>query len=612
MTDEAIPQSSASPTARDEPSSFIDRVRRAIQGFDVTTEEFNEVAVFDSLREAATDSLKSDDGARVELASEFLAFSIMPARASSPWGTYFAPLFEIDAVSTAASRDSIGIHTIAHWKKRANEVRNAILKARYADAAWDFAKIVKGERRDINMARSAIDAYIESSKLAGVGINAITRLKRALSISLSIGDVERSNSVQDALVDLYQRIADPLKPGIFTFLFDSLIDVPNVTLSQGRESDIIKDLESALETVSSADSKPFADPFRIENYTIRLMKYYRARNDGERVKQLAAIAARAFEQRSPHQPGPVALHDLEKAEQIYRKNGLVHDADRVLLLIKPAGRRARSEATRVEEEVEVDMSKINDAAERIVGEGGSESAFRIAAEFLLHREKIKRDLLEEAAVTPLISLIPIRVLSEDQPVETIGSVQDDEETRLIHRAAQQLVFDDILLRPTIHKFFKINSLNGDWVADCFGLNMATCAFRGPILRKGLERYTAADYVSCVHVLVPEIERGVRTIAENVGIPANRAIPGRGFEDRTFGAVLADPEFRKKVDEDVAWYLRVLLTEKAGWNLRNRVAHGLIGHEEMGVKIADRLLHALFLVAFVSKILPETPAPSGLA
>jgi len=46
------------------------------------------------------------------------------------------------------------------------------------------------------------------------------------------------------------------------------------------------------------------------------------------------------------------------------------------------------------------------------------------------------------------------------------------------------------------------------------------------------------------------------------------------------------------------YLRILLTDARGWNVRNEVSHGLASFEMMSLAVADRVVHALLLLALV--------------
>ena len=93
----------------------------------------------------------------------------------------------------------------------------------------------------------------------------------------------------------------------------------------------------------------------------------------------------------------------------------------------------------------------------------------------------------------------------------------------------------------------------------------------------VQHYEAGDYRSSVSVMAPRLENGIRGIAQRVGIATWRhsTHSGRPGGEKTLGWLLSDlkglvPEARRR-------YWKTLLAEPLGVNLRNRVAHGLIGH-----------------------------------
>ena len=48
-------------------------------------------------------------------------------------------------------------------------------------------------------------------------------------------------------------------------------------------------------------------------------------------------------------------------------------------------------------------------------------------------------------------------------------------------------------------------------------------------------------------------------------------------------------------EDITNYLRNLLTDQYGWNIRNQLSHGLLGFDSFNAGMADRVVHAFMLL-----------------
>ncbi len=123
--------------------------------------------------------------------------------------------------------------------------------------------------------------------------------------------------------------------------------------------------------------------------------------------------------------------------------------------------------------------------------------------------------------------------------------------------------------------------------------------RFSIIKKGLDAYFAEDYIVAIHLLIPQLEECIRNIAEAAAIPTLKQIKnGNGFQARQLDDMLRDPVLTKILTEDLTYYLRILLTDIRGWNLRNTVCHGLASMETFGSISADYLIHSLLCLGTI--------------
>ena len=74
--------------------------------------------------------------------------------------------------------------------------------------------------------------------------------------------------------------------------------------------------------------------------------------------------------------------------------------------------------------------------------------------------------------------------------------------------------------------------------------------------------------------------------------------GEGFNLRILDGLLRDPLIVQVFGEDAVFYFRTLLVDPRGWNLRNRVCHGLCNANEFGPSMSDRVMHVLLCLAQV--------------
>jgi hypothetical protein len=115
-------------------------------------------------------------------------------------------------------------------------------------------------------------------------------------------------------------------------------------------------------------------------------------------------------------------------------------------------------------------------------------------------------------------------------------------------------------------------------ADFIGL-----ANQSPIVPRGRERLFGKalfagydrDFVTAIHLLVPQIEHMVRVHLKQAGAKTT-TLDIDGIENENgLSALMALPEAEKVFGEDLSFELKALLCDSFGPNLRNELAHGLL-------------------------------------
>ena len=101
-----------------------------------------------------------------------------------------------------------------------------------------------------------------------------------------------------------------------------------------------------------------------------------------------------------------------------------------------------------------------------------------------------------------------------------------------------------------------------------------------IVAQGLYAGMHGDFLAAVHLLVPQVEASMRYILEQVGVQPS-GVDAKGIQDEfSLNITLKEPPFSDELSkvfgEDLMFDLRGLLVERFGANLRNDMAHGLVG------------------------------------
>jgi len=100
-------------------------------------------------------------------------------------------------------------------------------------------------------------------------------------------------------------------------------------------------------------------------------------------------------------------------------------------------------------------------------------------------------------------------------------------------------------------------------------------------------------------LIPQLENLLRKIAEKSKIPIIR-LTSDGLQDKILGDFLQDKDFQKIIGDDLNSYLFWFLADKAGLNLRNKVAHGFIKYNEIQYHLIVGIIEIIFILIKILK------------
>lgn len=115
--------------------------------------------------------------------------------------------------------------------------------------------------------------------------------------------------------------------------------------------------------------------------------------------------------------------------------------------------------------------------------------------------------------------------------------------------------------------------------------------REGIFLRGLHAGLHGDLVLALHLLLPQMENSVREIFTARGIITSKLESDQTQDERDMGWMLAHAEMAKIFGSGMAFDLRGLLVERFGLNLRNDIAHGLLAESQM---VTEGALYAWWL------------------
>lgn len=124
--------------------------------------------------------------------------------------------------------------------------------------------------------------------------------------------------------------------------------------------------------------------------------------------------------------------------------------------------------------------------------------------------------------------------------------------------------------------------------------------------RGLLAGFKGDFLTATHLLVPQLENSIRHVLSRSGVIVSK-LDGYGIqEEKDLGALLREPKLEELLGEELVFDLQGLLVERFGTNLRNRIAHGLMGDDEFSSASTLYLWWLVFRICMIYMLVNRNP------
>lgn len=493
-----------------------------------------------------------------------------------------------------------------YWAQRCDECRHPVMRARYADLLWSLRQNVTGERGRITDARTAINAYVQTASLPTEEDihESIIRLQRALGLALSIGDKTRIEAVCDAMLGFSDRLQMVDSVPAPTFLFDVLVENKKVPLKPEQREKVVETMERRLAEATDQSSRERFDPHEAEEIMKRLVRHYQKAGRNDDVMRVVRAYGQAFEHLAAEAGSLLAMQWLKGVHEVYRRHGMMEDADRVSRLSKQKGAGAEGEMRHFQVAMTLEPEVIEAIVQQITAEDWEAAIVRIVVEFIPRKDEAE-EVLKKLSQTSLLAHLGTTFISDQQIIAEVGPVRDDAEGNLIVQIHTLIeAGSDVLALVLDRVWSKFNATTDDVLRFLYKSPLFIPEREG-FYRRGLDAYFIGDHLTAIHVLIPQIEHALRNLLGFCGQATSKAMRSKKgvMQEKSLTDILeseeAVKEFFKRIQcEDWHLYLRTFLTDPRGHNLRNRLSHGLLEPGECGRFVGDRVIHILLMLATI--------------
>jgi len=549
-------------------------------------------------------------------------FSTHDTDDGGPWTTYFQPMMmESNDAGEYVARPDLRMATpeiIEYWGVRAEETKNPVIKARYADLVWDTTWFVTQEKPEIKFAHMAIDSYIAASALDHGAEKCDTRegLTRALQLALKIQDKARIGNAVGATVAFVAKTAEDDHIGTYCYLFDNLLPLEKgPTISPETEKGIIDFLETKFAVMTTPGGMWDVDPNSPEQVGLRLVAYYRRkRMETDRVRVLRAIAE-AFERRAAKIAPMIGMKDLQRASELYVEAGCRKEVERVRRTGHKLGPKVAGSMGKIEVEMEIPNTDVEKFKAHLTKLGIPKAIAWLAQQFVPGQDDLEKQEVALDKEYPLRALSP-QLFANNQLAADIGDTRGDPDGEAVWRTSEHLQLQQCWLHWGFDHLFETMDLTAEQAVEFVEECPLYEEDRLSIIRAGLQAHLDKDYLKAVHVLIPQIEKALVNLLYHTGgatIKSHQS--GRGvMQQKSINDVLRHPDdpmvntnTTETLGPDLRVHLVAVLSHPKGLNIRNAVCHGLWPADNFTKTASERVLHTLFALALLRKESdPEPP------
>jgi tetratricopeptide (TPR) repeat protein len=431
------------------------------------------------------------------------------------------------------------------------------LRARIADILWET-------KRDFKMAQIAVASYLESAQNLEDPEQwtfPFQRVQRAVRIAIRLG---KNNAFFDNVISYVESLLAKYKAEDPLYFSAKLMRL----LQEQRLGDFEKYAELSEKAAISAEQSGEWDRSR-EYWDVTGRWYSLSKNVDEQKRIQIKIAETYISESNTaisNSPSSymIAASSIQKAIEAYRRvGGMRERIEELHKLLLEYQSLAMSEMKTFSHEIDttdlvlqsksqVHGKSFKDAIIRLVLMGCSPSVenLRLQVKEALRNHPMQF-LLGETLYNEAGKVVAQRpsIISDD-PEESEAALQI---SMLKYAGHHRHVYAGAVIDPARHQINLEHNARG--------------------LLEGLR----GDFMISTHLLIPQIEHSIRYLMIQKGCIVS-GLDDRGVQDEhNINALIRRPELVEILGEDIVFNLKGILVHRFGSNIRNRMAHGLMGH-----------------------------------
>lgn len=507
--------------------------------------------------------------------------------------------------------DLISDEQIHYYLRRFTESCNIYLRFRYGDILLDY----KGkEQKSIVRYRIFKEFIPILIEIAGVCLkqneerNFINHIARGVELALAFNNDEYISKLASSIY-LYLEVVKE-RDFNFRWVLDSSFITKSIyesKLNKNIEPNIscilIDLLDNGAKLLGKEDNHLLQRAFYKEIILwMKLLKY-----PDKDIREYEMKIGESFEDESESQQGrqfkseSVKARYLEMAMKYYSDIGEKEKVDQMKVAIRHSYIAAASEFKEIKAEMELPehaVKIINSVWDGYRKMSLNEVLVNLSIDttFIPNVDRLELLTREQQEIFPLQSLFPKGLISNGKKIFEANTIDEKLEMRLNENYMIELEFIiKYLLLPVFSMAIDEKFLSSDLLMDKLRACNHFMENNLKIIDAGVKCYFNADYISSLHVLVPQLEACIRNIFSQANYSTTSIKKNQTQHEETFNEFLKREEVIQILGKRLHKYLQIITVEQTGLNLRNEIAHGLIIEEACNEAMCTLILHLLLIL-----------------
>ena len=502
--------------------------------------------------------------------------------------TPFIPRMQLASGARTCMPEDITNNELNFFISILDNIINLMLKARIADILWQ-----RKYKKNPDFPRITISIYLSIDFTEDRFFENLLFWKRGLNLSFQINDKAALETFSKKLLDFINNT-----PFLCDACFLRLVELLRIyNLSKNEDNKIIEKITQWGELLEKENNWVLAEQYYNEAANWALSK----QKDSDKYTELQVKRVNAYSMAAQKSDsGIVAGANYESALRILRildkkKREKYFSEEAELELkykIKESGKNALSEMkeTSLTFNISEEIKIIN---ENIKGKD-KDAALKNFTYLIGHisASKIEEDAIHFITSSPLLSMMGHtvfgsdgRIISRTNGLNSFENLSMEKPEVWNNMVWHYMMFISLVVQSAILPALQIircehNIQLFDLIEIVRKSNIIPID-RVEVFAKGLYAGFNSDFITSLHLLVPQIENMVRVHLQDVGVKTSIIENTTSIEqEKGLSNLVIESAFYDIFGKDLGFEIKALFCDASGPNLRNNIAHGLFNQNEM--------------------------------